>query len=329
MLSLSKHGVGFFNGLLTASGREQDMARVDFGVMLPQIKRGWDETKAAAQLVDRLGYHSVWFNDHLYGIPMPAIPIMEAWTALSAVGAVTGKVELGTLVTPIGFRNPALLAKMVATLDTISNGRVIVGLGSGWFAQEFSGYGIDFPPVRDRLRQLDEGIQLMRRMWSEEQVTFAGRYYKTDDVYCAPKPVRPPPILIGGGGEKVLLKLVAKHADIWNNLAVNLEQLAHKAAVVRRHCEAIGRDPATLRLSQQTMVVIGSDAADAQSKAEKAQRIYGGHMGRGIAGTAQQCIDQIGALAAHGVSLLMIEFFGRDIREPAQLFAETVLPAFA
>ncbi|MEO8602414.1 MAG: TIGR03560 family F420-dependent LLM class oxidoreductase [bacterium] len=305
------------------------MARVDFGVMLPQIKRGWDETRAAAQAVDGLGYHSVWFNDHLYGIPMPAIPIMEAWTALSAVAAVTEKVELGTLVTPIGFRNPAMLAKMIATLDNISHGRVIAGLGSGWFAQEFSGYGIDFPPVADRLRQLEEGIELMRRMWSEEQVTFAGRYYQTDEVYCAPKPVRRPPILIGGGGEQVLLKLVAKHADIWNNLAVNLEQLAHKAAVVRRHCEAVGRDPATLRISQQTMVVIGSDAADAQAKAAKAQRIYGGHMGSGISGTPQQCIDQIGALAAQGVSLLMIEFFGRDVREPAQLFAETVLPAFA
>jgi F420-dependent oxidoreductase-like protein len=302
---------------------------VQFGVMLPQIKRSWNDARAAAQAMDRLGYHSVWFNDHLYGVPMPSIPIMEAWTALSAVGAVTERVELGTLVTPIGFRNPALLAKMAATLDNISNGRVIVGLGSGWFAQEFSGYGIDFPPVQDRLRQLEEGIALMRRMWSEEQVTFAGRYYKTDDVYCAPKPVRPPPILIGGGGEQVLLKLVAEHADIWNNLAVHLEQLAHKAGVLLRHCEAVGRDPATLRISQQTMVVIGSDDADAKAKREKAQRIYGGHMGSGIAGTPPQCIDQIEALAQRGCSLLMIEFFGRDIAEPAQLFAETVLPAFA
>jgi F420-dependent oxidoreductase-like protein len=305
------------------------MATVEFGVMLPQIKRSWEETKAAAVEMDRLGYHSVWFNDHLYGIPMPSIPIFEAWTALSAVGAVTSKVELGTLVSPIGFRNPALLAKMVATLDQISAGRVIVGLGSGWFAQEFAGYGIEFPPVQDRLAQLDEGIQLMRRMWSEPQVTFNGRHFHTDDVYCEPKPVRPPRILIGGGGEKVLLKLVAKHADIWNNLAVNLEQLARKAAVLRQHCERQRRDPATLRISQQTMVVIGSDDTDARAKREKAQRIYGGHMGSGIAGTPAQCIDQIGALQRQGCSLIMIEFFGRDVREPAALFADQVLPAFA
>lgn len=302
---------------------------MQFGVMLPQIKRGWEETKAAAQAVERLGYHSVWVNDHLYGVPMPNIPILEAWTLLPAVAAVTERVELGTLVTPIGFRNPALLAKMVATLDGISNGRVVVGLGGGWFAQEFSGYGIDFPPVQDRLGQLDEGITLMRRMWSEEQVTFAGRYFRTEDVYCEPKPVRRPPILIGGGGEQVLLRLVARHADIWNNLAVHQTQFADKLAVLRRHCEAVGRDPAAIRASQQTMVVIGRDAADAQAKAEKAQRIYGGHMGSGISGTPQQCIEQIGALAQQGCSLLMIEFFGRDIREPAELFAETVLPAFA
>lgn len=305
------------------------MARMQFGVMLPQIKRSWADTKAAAQAVDGLGYHSVWVNDHLYGVPMPSLPILEAWTLLPAVAAVTERVELGTLVTPIGFRNPALLAKSVATLDGISNGRVIVGLGGGWFAQEFSGYGIDFPPVQDRLRQLDEGITLMRRMWSEEQVTFAGRYFRTEDVYCEPKPVRRPPILIGGGGEQVLLKLVARHADIWNNLAVHQAQLADKAAVLRRHCEAIGRDPAQIRISQQTMVVIGSDDADARAKAEKAARIYGGHMGSGIAGTPAQCIEQIEALARQGCSLLMIEFFGRDVREPAQLFAETVLPAFA
>jgi F420-dependent oxidoreductase-like protein len=304
------------------------MAKMQFGVSLPQIKRSWQETRAAAEEMDRLGFHSVWFNDHLYGIPVPPIPIFEAWTALSAVAAVTSRVELGTLVTPVGFRNPAMLAKMVATLDQISGGRVIVGLGSGWFEQEFRGYGLDFPPVQKRLQQLDESIELMRRMWTEEQVTFKGRHFHTDAVYCEPKPARRPPVMIGGGGEKVLLRLTAKHADIWNNLAVNLEQLAKKADVLRRHCEGVGRDPASVRISQQTMVVLGENEADAQSKKEKAARIYGGHMGSGIAGTAEQCIEQIRALAAKGCSLVVIEFFGRDVREPAKLFAEAVMPPF-
>jgi F420-dependent oxidoreductase-like protein len=304
------------------------MAKVEFGVTLPQIKRAWSETKAAAEEIERLGFHSVWFNDHLYGIPMPPIPILEAWTALSAVGAVTSRVELGTLVTPVGFRNPALLAKVAATLDQISGGRVIMGLGVGWFEQEFRGYGMEFPSVKTRLGQLDEAAEIMKRMWTEEQVTFTGKHFRTDAVYCEPKPARRPPIMIGGGGEKVLLRLAAKHADIWNNLAVNQEKLAAKVDVLRRHCRDVGRDPATLRVSQQTMVVIGSDEADAQAKKEKAARIYGGHMGAGIAGTAEQCIEQIRRMSDLGCSLFIIEFFGRDVREPAALFAEKVMPAF-
>lgn len=305
------------------------MATMQFGVNLPQIKRPWQDTRAAAEEFERLGFHSVWFNDHLYGIPMPSLPIMEAWTALSAVAAVTNRVELGTLVTPIGFRSPALLAKSVATLDQISNGRVIVGLGAGWFEQEYRGYGFDFPPVAQRLQELDEAATLMRRMWSEPQVSFAGRYFRTDDVFCEPKPVRQPPFLFGGGGEKVFMRLVAKHANIWNNLAVNQEQLGKKIGVLRQHCESVGRDPAEIRVSQQTMVVIGEDAADAAAKTERAKKIYGGHLGSGISGTAEQCIDQIRGMAALGCSLLIIEFFGRDTREPARLFAERVMPAFA
>jgi alkanesulfonate monooxygenase SsuD/methylene tetrahydromethanopterin reductase-like flavin-dependent oxidoreductase (luciferase family) len=168
----------------------------------------------------------------------------------------------------------------------------------------------------------------MRRMWSEPQVTFTGRHFQTSAVYCEPKPVRQPPVLIGGGGERVLLRLVAQHADIWNNLAVHQQDLPRKTEVLRRHCREVGRDPQTLRVSQQCMVVIGKDEADAKSKTEKAQVIYGGHLGIGVSGTPAQCVERIQALAAQGCNLLIIEFFGRDTREPARLFAETVLPAF-
>ncbi len=303
---------------------------IHFGVTLPQIKRTWEETRAVAQEVESLGFDSVWLNDHLYGIPGPQIPILEAWTTLSAVGAITSRVQLGTLVSPIGFRNPALLAKMAATLDNITGGRLIVGLGSGWFEMEFSGYGFDFPPLATRLRQLDEAATLMKQMWTEEQPTFAGKTFRTAGVYCEPKPVRKPhpPILIGGGGERVLLRIVARHADIWNNLAVHQGQLAHKVALLREHCAAVGRDPQSIQVSQQTMVVIGKDSADAQAKVEKAQAIYGGHLGQGIAGTPQECIAKIRAHVAAGCTMFVIEFFGRDTRDPARLFAETVLPAF-
>jgi len=308
------------------------MARIHFGVSLPQIKRSWQESKAAALELERLGFDSVWFNDHLYGVPMPQLPILEAWTALSAIGAVTERVELGTLVSPIGFRNPALLAKMAATLDNISNGRVIVGLGSGWFATEFEGYGYDFPPLVERLQQLDEACALMKQMWTETAPTFEGRHFRTESVFCEPKPVRRPPILIGGGGEKVLLRLAARHADIWNNLAVHQPALGDKVRRLHEHCAAVGRDPAEITVSQQCMVVIGENEADAATKVQKAAQIYGGHMGAGgpdsISGTAEQCIERIQAHVALGCTMFVIELFGRDLREPAALFAERVLPAF-
>jgi len=306
--------------------------RVRFGVTLPQIKRSWEETRAAALELEKLGFHSLWLNDHLYGVPMPTIPILEAWTALSAVGAITSKPELGLLVSPPGFRNPALHAKMAATLDHITAGRVIVGLGAGWFTQEFEGYGFPFPPARVRLEQLAEAATIMKRMWTEEAPTFAGKHFRVDSVICQPRPTRRPPILIGGGGEKVLLRIAAEHADIWNNLAVNQGSLAAKIEVLKRHCRDVGRDFATITVSQQTLVVLGEDEKDGREKMEKAKAIYGGHMGdiegHGIWGGPDQVIERIRRQVGLGVRHFVIEFFGRDIRVPAKVFAERVMPAF-
>ena len=306
---------------------------VRFGVTLPQIKRTWAEAREAALEFDRLGYDSVWVCDHLYGVPMPNLPILEAWSELAAVAAITQRVELGTLVTPPFFRNPAILAKQVATIDQIAGGRVIVGLGSGWFASEYEAYGVPFPPVGERLRALEETCEIMQRLWTEEQATFAGTHARVEQAWCEPKPVRRPPILIGGGGEQTLLRIVAKHADIWNNLAVNQAHLGAKAAVLRRHCEEVGRDPAAVEISQQCLVVIAADEAGAREALAKATKIYGGHMGagleeHGIWGAPEQVIERIERHRALGCTLFVMEFFGRDTREPARLFAERVLPAF-
>src|SRR5499427_7292157 len=232
---------------------------VRFGVTLPQIKRTWAEAREAAIAFDRLGFHSVWVCDHLYGVPMPSLPILEGWSELAAVAAITERVELGTLVTPPFFRNPAVLAKQVATIDQISNGRTIVGLGSGWFASEYEAYGAPFPPVGERLEALEETCELMKRLFTEEQATFAGKHARVDQAYCEPKPIRRPPILIGGGGEQVLMRMVAKHADIWNNGAVSQHELGRKASVLRQRCEEVGRDPAQVEISQQCVVVIAPD----------------------------------------------------------------------
>jgi probable F420-dependent oxidoreductase len=307
---------------------------VRFGVTLPQIKRTWEEARAAAVEFDRLGFHSVWVCDHLYGVPMPTLPIFEAWSQLAAVAAITSRVELGTLVTPPFFRNPAVLAKQVATIDHVSNGRTIVGLGAGWFATEFEAHGCPFPSsVGERLQALAESAEVMKRMWTEERVTFAGRYVRVEDVMCEPKPVRRPPILIGGGGERVLMGIAARHADIWNNLATSQPALGQKVEALRRRCEQVGRDFSTLEVSQQCVVVIAETETGARTALEKAQKIYGGHMGagleeHGIWGSPEQVIDRINRHRKLGCTLFVIEFFGRDTREPARLFAERVLPAF-
>ncbi len=306
---------------------------VRFGVTLPQIKRGWQEAREAALEFDRLGYDSVWVCDHLYGVPLPTLPIFEAWSELAAVAAITERVQLGTLVTPPFFRNPAVLAKQIATIDHISNGRTIVGLGAGWFEAEFKGYGCTFPRLRERMRALDEAAEILKRMWSEEKVTFRGEYFTVEDVMCEPKPLRRPPILIGGGGERVLMAIVARHADIWNNLAVFQRQLGEKVEALRRRCDEVGRDLGSIEVSQQCIVVIGEDEEQARASLEKAKKLYGGHMGgeleaHGIWGSPDAVIEKIERHRELGCSLFCIEFFGRDTRIPARLFADKVMPAF-
>jgi F420-dependent oxidoreductase-like protein len=304
-----------------------------FGVTLPQIKRSWSEAREAALAFDRLGFDSAWVCDHVYGVPIPQLPIFEAWSELAAVAAITERVELGTLVTPPLLRNPGVLAKQVATVDHVSGGRTIMGLGSGWFQPEFEAYGLPFPSLGERMRALDEYVQILKGLWGEERFSFEGRHFSVKDALCEPKPVRRPPILIGGGGEKVLMGIVARHADLWNNMAVTQHLLPQKIEALRRRCDEEGRDFDTLQISQQCVVVIAETDQAADAALAKAKKIYGGHMGgqleeHGIWGTPGRVVECIERHRALGCTGFMIELFGRDTREPARLFAEKVLPAF-
>jgi F420-dependent oxidoreductase-like protein len=304
-----------------------------FGVTLPQIKRSWEEVRAAAVCFDECGFDSVWACDHIYGVPMPNLPIFEAWSQLAAVAAITEKVGLGTLVTPPFFRNPAVLAKQVTTIDHVSSGRTIMGLGAGWFKPEFEQNGCPFPSLGERMRALEETATILKGLWTEERFTFLGKHFQVEDAISEPKPVRRPPILIGGTGEKVLMGIVARHADIWNNMAVTQAQLPQKVEALRRRCDEEGRDWETLAVSQQCVVVIAETEAEAQTALARAQKLYGGHLGasleeHGIWGTPERVIDCIERHRKHGCSGFIIEFFGRDTREPARLFAESVMPAF-
>ena len=308
------------------------MATVQFGVTLPQIKRSWEETRAAAEEFDRLGFHSVWFNDHLYGIPMPQIPIMEAWTALSAVGAITTRVELGTLV--VAGRLPQSGAAREDGRDARPDHRRprhrrprqrLVRAGVRRLRHS------TFRRCRSASQQLDEGIELMRRMWSEPQVTFDGRIFRpttssASRSRCAARRSSSAAAARRScsGSSPSTPTSGTTSPSIWSSST-------QKAARAAPHCEAQSAAiRQTIRISQQTMVVIGSDEADAQAKSEKAQRIYGGHMGSGIAGTPQQCIDKIRALAAARLqSGRSSSSSAATRREPARLFAEQVMPAFA
>ena len=309
------------------------MANLHFGVTIPQIKRTWEEAKSNSLEFEAMGYDSLWVCDHLYGPQSPQIPILEAWSLISAVAAVTSKVEIGTLVTPAGMRNAAHLGKVIATIDNIAEGRIIPGLGAGWMPREFSDFGVPFLPTAARLGQLRETVELLKRMWTEPSVTYDGKYVKANNLVCEPKPVRIPPILIGGSGEKVTLKLAAQHADIWNHQAARQFELPKKIEVLKQRCAEVGRDFSTLTVSQQCLVTIAPDEASAAPMIDTAKNIFGGHMGDptgplAIAGSPQRVREQIQKHVDLGCTMFLMEFFGRDTREPAKLFAETVLPHF-
>ena len=305
-----------------------------FGVTLPQIKRPWVAAAQAARGFEEMGFDSLWVCDHLYGPQSPQLPILEAWSMVSAVAAITERAEIGTLVTPVGMRNPAHLGKVIATVDNIAGGRVIAGLGGGWMPREFTDFGMPFLGTGERLKQLAETVTLLKRMWGDEaEVSYDGEYVHADNVVCQPKPPRRVPILIGGAGEQVTLKIVAREADIWNNLAGQQAVLGHKLDVLKRHCEAAGRDPASITASQQCLVTVAPDAESAGPMADRAQKIFGGHMGDpkgplAITGTPERCAEQIQKHIDLGCTMFIMEFFGKDTLEPAQLFAEEVLPEF-
>ena len=309
------------------------MTKVHFGVTIPQIKRTWDEAKSNSLEFEAMGYDSLWVCDHLYGPQSPQIPILEAWSLVAAVAAVTSKAEIGTLVTPAGMRNPAQLGKVIATIDNIAGGRIIPGLGAGWMPREFTDFGMPFLGTSGRLGQLRETVELLKRMWTEPSVSYEGKFVKVNNLVCEPKPPRMPPILIGGAGEKVTLKLAAQHADIWNNLAGHQAALPRKVEVLKEHCEAVGRDPSSVVISQQCLVTIAPDDASAGPMIDTAKKIFGGHMGDptgplAIAGSPQRVREQIQKSVDLGCTMFVMEFFGRDTREPAKLFAEEVLPHF-
>jgi F420-dependent oxidoreductase-like protein len=308
--------------------------RIRFGICLPQHGSSWAEVVETARACDRLGFDSLWAVDHFFGIPDGTVPILEGWTEVAALAGVTSRIRLGHLVLCVNYRLPSVLAKMAATLDQATGGRFVLGMGAGWHQFEYQAYGIPFPRIGIRLEQLDEALTIVRKMWTEEPASFAGKHFQVADAHCRPRPVQTPhpPILVGGTGERVLLRLVAKHADIWNNLGIAHPQLPHKLDVLRRHCDAVKRDFGTIEISQQTIAAIGATEPAAR-RATDAIRAELPFLSGGddliIAGTPDECIERVQRSAAMGITKLILSFGRVPSVEALELFAEKVLPAFS
>ena len=233
-------------------------------------ERTFDRVAELATAAEDAGFSLVTVMDHFYqihGVGPETDPMLEAYSTLAALSQRTTKVKLGTLVTGVTYRNPALLAKEVTTLDVLSKGRAVLGLGAAWNEDEHRGYGFEFPPIKERMDRLDEALAICKALFTEERPSFEGRYSRIDQALNVPRPIQAggPKVIVGGGGEKRTLRIAAKYADMTHWFPLGFDVLKHKNEVLVRHCEEIGRDPATIERTMATPVLLA--ASDAEAKA--------------------------------------------------------------
>jgi len=272
-----------------------------------------------------------WFSvmDHLIQIPIAGAeeePFMEGWTAITALAAVTSRIRLATLVSSVAYRNPALLAKMAAGVDQISRGRLTFGFGAGWHETEYRQYGYEFPPQPGfRIRQMEEALRLILAMWTEKRATFQGRWFRVENAILEPKPVQKPhpPIMIGGSGEQLTLRVVARLGNACN-LFGNPEMVKHKLAVLRGHCDAAKRDYNEIERTNTIGFLLARDAA---ALAAKRERLGVSASFNGFAGTVSEVTDLVGAYRDAGVQLLISSAYKND-RETLELLAADVMSHF-
>jgi F420-dependent oxidoreductase-like protein len=282
-----------------------------------------------------LNYDSFWIMDHLTQIDFVGRrddPIMEAYTTLAALSTSTEKIKLGALCTCNFFRNPALLAKMGATIDQISRGRFILGLGAGWFAEEARMYGYKYETDEKRLAMLEESVQIIQKAWTGERPTFKGSYYNIDDLVLSPKPVQipRPKILIGGGGERVTLNLVAKYADACN-LFPNGEELRHKLDVLRDHCDKVGRDYTKILKTKLASIMFAQDRDSAIEKIMPFKPSWldpVSYADTFLLGSPSEISKQVSELADIGIEYLIVNFRGRYDPKDKLTFAREVMKSF-
>jgi F420-dependent oxidoreductase-like protein len=304
-----------------------------FGIQTGPQHVTWPEVLNIWQVADGLKFDTAWTFDHFFPIMSdPKGSQLEGWITLTALAQKTQHVRVGTLVTGITYRAPAVLAKMGATLDVITGGRLEMGLGAAWFHQEHEALGIPFPPAAERIKRLGEACEVIKRMWTEEAATWKGQYYEIKEAYCNPKPVQKPhpPILIGGAGEQLTLKMVARYADAWNAFG-SLDVFKHKIEVLASHCRDIGRDPDTIEKSVSLPPVLSKDRSKldamlADMASRRAMTIDEAKANM-LWGTPDDAIRKIEAFRDMGVTHIILSL--RAPYDPAQLelFVREVLPA--
>ena len=306
---------------------------VKFGVRIHQSGYSFEALKQIWTEADRLGYHSATLYDLLN------VPTLECWTTLSALAAVTERIRLTPLTLANPYRPPALLAKMSATLDVISGGRLELGIGAGGGKADHLASGFSFPSTPVRVRMLEEALEVIKRLWTETRVDFQGRFYSLEGADNEPKPVqRPhPPVLIGGRGETHVLRAVASHADLCNmGFEMSLEEHQAKLQVLDEHCHRIGRDPKEIEVTHNTRVLIAEDerqfeemSAQAAAAANMSVSDYKSSISRAVAGTPNQCIQQMERYLESGIKYFFLLFPDPISTDSLRLFAREVMPHFA
>jgi len=297
---------------------------------------------------ENLGFDSIWVYDHFHTVPYPKLETnFESWISTTALAERTSRVRIGQLVTCNSYRPPALLAKMASTVDVLSRGRLDFGIGAGWYEHEYNAYGYPFHDGPERLRMLGEALQVFHAMWEEPYANFEGKYYQLRGAINEPKGVQKPriPIWVGGSGEKVTLKLVAKYADACNIGGVNPDVYRHKFDVLRQHCETVGRDYNSIIKSAEVFTHLVLPGQTAEQVTAKPRRDVGTLLGReisleefrnnnflaypqGFIGTPQEAIDVFGSLVDAGVEYFILYMPHVVHLDNLRAFAQEVLPAF-
>jgi F420-dependent oxidoreductase-like protein len=295
----------------------------------PHSAEAFEAVKAKAQWAEANGF--AWFSvlDHMIQIPRVGAldePFLEGWTVLAALAAVTSRIRLATLATAVGYRHAAHLAKIAATIDLISRGRLTLGIGAGFFEDEYRQYGWEFPPrPATRIGQMEEAVRLIVRMWTEPRTTFHGRYFRVEDAILEPKPLQKPhpPVLIAGSGERLTLRAVARIADACNFVDADTAEVKHKLGVLRRHCDVAARDYDGIEKTLvRAWLLARNDAGVATKRGQFPNRADS----RGFVGTISEAVDLVGQYRDAGIDLLILG--DRNDAESRELFAMEVMPHF-